>query len=958
MLLNGEQRKYFQEVLIEAFPSKVNLQHMLMHQMTENLEAITTGNNLQDITFSLIDWAETLSKTGELVTAACKENPTNLILQKFATWYDSHTGGIPSHPFGRINALPLEHVPKPAALPIKSRILFHPNSFFVGRHDYLKAVATAFKQEQTLEESQVTVVVITGIGGIGKTQIASEFVHRYGHYFAGGVYWLSCAKPESIPEEIAACGGSGAMDLPGLSEISLDKQVKRVQQEWRDTIPRLLVFDNCEDEELFSKWAPKTGGCRVLVTSRRATWSSWLNVQTISLEELSRQESIALLRKFRPDLEETDTDLNELAEVLGDLPLALHLAGNFLEIYKNDTTVPQYINELHDEALLKHESLQGIDCRNSPTNHKLHVGMTFVKSYEKLVQEQEDIDPLALKLLDCMAWFAPGEIVPHVLIQQTEIGSNSCSGSKRQVSRALNRLTDIGLLTKNELENNNMGDPRFWHLHVLLAKFVQQANPENHLESQKSVQQAIIQFVTSADDSGEAAKIISIHAHIQHVLLPKSIDEHTDLLQRIDCHLAIAESSALIRDVEMATIHYEQANTLLEQIKQTYPSVDTLHHTARLCYGMGTLLVHTNSDESLCWLNKGIAIVKKSGTRYEAKLLFRKGVIYNNQGEFDSSLVLLQKALILFAEDDIVWRIRTLTALGSAFFWIGDVEKSKDYHNHALEQCEQNCNEYEMIPIYTNKATHLEITGEWKESKETYQKALKLAEKLRNSSHLVITLNLGILLTNMGDYTEAYTYLDMSIRNSRLYEMQEVLIDALISMSDLSIRMEKWDEATQCIEQTEKVIEANPSLIIPRQQAEIHRAKALTFLARGDQKSAFVHAKKSVAINNADNNADMEIGMSYRVLGQVLVAFGKLETAIACFAKSLSCIEIEEDVPYEVARTYLEWARAEQLRGNYAVATTHLEKAKTLFDKLGAKRDQELVEQIKKKEQQTMNENK
>lgn len=53
------------------------------------------------------------------------------------------------------------------------------------------------------------VATATGLGGIGKTQLASELVHRYGRFFAGGVFWLSFADPEAVPAGIAGCGRPG-----------------------------------------------------------------------------------------------------------------------------------------------------------------------------------------------------------------------------------------------------------------------------------------------------------------------------------------------------------------------------------------------------------------------------------------------------------------------------------------------------------------------------------------------------------------------------------------------------------------------------------------------------------------------------------------------------------------------------------------------------------------------------
>src|SRR5437588_11615943 len=92
-------------------------------------------------------------------------------------------------------------------------------------------------------------IAATGLGGLGKTQLAIEVVHRYGRYFAGGVYWLSFGIPEEIPSQVVACGG-GLELRPDFAEIELEEQLALVLGAWQSELPRLLVFDNCEEETL------------------------------------------------------------------------------------------------------------------------------------------------------------------------------------------------------------------------------------------------------------------------------------------------------------------------------------------------------------------------------------------------------------------------------------------------------------------------------------------------------------------------------------------------------------------------------------------------------------------------------------------------------------------------------------------------------------------------------------
>lgn len=290
----------------------------------------------------------------------------------------------------RLAEMPLDEIPAPAPLPPGVRMPLSRNPLFVGREEDLRCLAKALEAGDTAAIGQTAAA--TGMGGIGKTQLASEFVHRYGQFFVGGVFWLSFADPAGVATEVALCGGRGFLDLaPDFVGLPLEEQVRLVLSAWQSPLPRLLVFDNREDENLLARWRPPSGSCRVLVTSRRQTWSRVLGVQALPLGVLSRAESIELLRKFRPDLPADDPNLNAIAEEMGDLPLALHLAGSYLETYRDDPKFgdpADFLAELASARLLQHPALRGVDVADvSPTNHDLHVARTFALSYGRLLPD-------------------------------------------------------------------------------------------------------------------------------------------------------------------------------------------------------------------------------------------------------------------------------------------------------------------------------------------------------------------------------------------------------------------------------------------------------------------------------------------------------------------------------------------------------------------------------------------
>jgi hypothetical protein len=216
---------------------------------------------------------------------------------------------VQSSPVPVASPRPADSVPRVWNIPAR-------NPGFTGRDELLAAV-----RERLLAGDRAVVQALHGMGGVGKTQLAAEYAHRFAVSY-DLAWWVNAEQPGLIGDQFAALGAALSCVQPGA-----DAEMVRtaVLAELRERGQWLLVFDNAETPAHITGWLPGGSG-HVLITSRERTWTEI--AAPVEVDVLARAESVAILRDRVAELSEPDAD--RLAGELGDLPLAVAQAAGFM----------------------------------------------------------------------------------------------------------------------------------------------------------------------------------------------------------------------------------------------------------------------------------------------------------------------------------------------------------------------------------------------------------------------------------------------------------------------------------------------------------------------------------------------------------------------------------------------------------------------------------------------------
>lgn len=277
------------------------------------------------------------------------------------------------------------------------------NSFFTSREDILESIHINF---ETHENRQI-IQVLSGIGGVGKTQIAVEYAYLFLDCYPL-IWWIKSETKQGIIDSYMELGRNLGISDNHLN-LEEDEKIAIINEKLNCIKKYLLIFDNANSYSEIERFIPKINNGSVLITSRDNNWKMIGNV--ISVDVFTPQEAIKFLKNRT--LIDDPSGAEVLSKRLGFLPLAMEQAAAY--IVNNVLSFLDYI-ELFEKYKLKLFDLES----SKPLNYAHTVTITSRLSINRINNESSVQLLKIISFLDAdsieLDFFTNSEkILPHPL---------------------------------------------------------------------------------------------------------------------------------------------------------------------------------------------------------------------------------------------------------------------------------------------------------------------------------------------------------------------------------------------------------------------------------------------------------------------------------------------------------------------------------------------------------------
>ncbi len=667
------------------------------------------------------------------------------------------------------------------------------NPNFTGRITLLDTL----KQHLLKSSTSMMPIALTachGLGGIGKTEIAKEFVYKHLDDYRT-IYWIPADSEESLTRTYLELAKELKLTLDEEKVKEVKEIIRRVKR-WLETHPGyLLVFDNALNYEAINAYIPNTGG-QVLVTSRYTEW-----VESILINVFTKEESRIYIQKIlAQDSQRKDQpeDMDELAKTLGHLPLALAQASAYIK--KTHIGIRDYLGlyEKRKQTLLEDKTLPmgsdhdsvyvtwDITMKSIQSESSFAYELLYLCSYlhhdgipEFLVKPLANLNELnpkqeifesALGTLASYSMVAINSetraIFLHVLIKEVLQLKRSME-KKKQDTQLLGRLLSI-LYPQDTQEMVTYQTIRqlLPHLEALSQVIASLENPLSHLprspETLPIEIQTLLQlwyllaegydglgFTIKAKDFWERAlKIQERHYGKDHVEVASTLGNLATAIGALgDAKTAkeLLERALVIKEQHYGKNHVEVARTL-----------------GNLATAIGALGDAKTAKELL---ERALGIKEQHYGKDHVEVASTLGNLataIGALGDMTGKKRLLERALGIFEQHygkNHVEVARTLNNLATAIGALGDMKEAKALLERALDIEEQHYGKdhVDVASTLGNLANAIGALGDTKKEKELLERALVIKEQHYGKDHVDVASTLGNLANAIGALGDAKT---------------------------------------------------------------------------------------------------------------------------------------------------------------------------------------------------------
>ena len=435
------------------------------------------------------------------------------------------------------------------------------NPHFVGRSRELKELFVDSRGYGGQTRKGIP-IAITGLAGIGKTQLALAFGYRFNLFFPEGVYWVDV--PNGVVHEFGKIGPH--LGVKRLRDESPSDYASRVLDKLRLLRKGLIIFDNVTNFSEFHEWCPEgSTSCSVILTTRLSPRG--FPIRVMNLIELDPNSAFELLIARRRDGPEISNDkaqrdaLKELCRITGNHPLALELCASRLE---SEFVMPSdYLTEIQSNPLggLSDEKKSNVSFGSEIVRLEEILHHSYASLDEKLV------NPYFL----LMCCFAPYAINVELIVQAYQMPSEG--------RRALEQLGNISFV-RRELPNT-------LSMHPLVAQFGRDLQIHQDFEYPAKFIEIMLDFLRTHDDAIISEDVRREKPHIDEALRVAQKGELWEACARLYEHIANIEVG-IQEQIESLEKAYKIIEQRLPQQKRRLPSLcmrlGKAHRTAGLLH--------------------------------------------------------------------------------------------------------------------------------------------------------------------------------------------------------------------------------------------------------------------------------------------------------------------------------------------------------------------------------------